>query len=50
MATTKIKIADKDTLDAIQSLLTNSNYGLSALKSAIAVWGGFWNTNIFINS
>ena len=40
MATTKIKIADKDTLDAIQSLLTNGTYGLSALKSAIAVGGG----------
>lgn len=40
MATNIIKIADKDTLDVIQSLLTNNTYGLSALKSAIAVGGG----------
>ena len=40
MAINRIQIADKATLDAIQSLLTNGTYGLSALKSAIAVGGG----------
>lgn len=30
-----IQIADKTTLDAIKSLLDNSTYGLSALKTAI---------------
>lgn len=35
MATNIIKIADKTTLDAIQSLLNNSTYGLSAIKTQV---------------
>ena len=33
MAINRIQIADKITLDAIQSLLTNGTYGLSALNT-----------------
>ena len=35
MATNTIRIADKDTLDSIQSLLNNSSYGLNAIKTQV---------------
>ena len=35
MATNTIKIADKNTLDAIKSLLTNSTQGLNAIKTQV---------------
>ena len=36
LASSAVKVADKATLDEIKSLLQNSTYGLSALKSTLA--------------